>query len=83
MMGFCKANKIQQSMTDAYASWQKAMVETFFNNIKQNYFKGYKFLNKTEFLSWMKNCIWNYSNNRIINKLKITPIEMYKSNLLK
>ncbi|AKU79871.1 hypothetical protein [Spiroplasma turonicum] len=83
MMDFCKANKIQQSMTDGYASWQNAIVETFFNIIKQNYFKGYKFLNKTEFLSWMENCIWNYSNNRIINKLKITPIEMYKSNLLK
>ncbi len=70
-------------MTDGYALWQNAIVETFFNSFKQNYLKGYKFSNKKEFLTWMENCIWNYSNNRIVNKLKIAPIEMYKSNLLK
>lgn len=83
MMNFCKANKIKQSMTDGYALWQNAIVETFFNSFKQNHLKGYKFSNIKEFLTWMENCIWNYSNNRIVNKLKITPIEMYKSNLLK
>ncbi|QBQ07840.1 IS3 family transposase [Spiroplasma gladiatoris] len=83
MKEFCNNYNIIQSMTDGYASWQNSIVETFFKSIKQNHYVGYKFEDNGTFINWMKDYIWNYSNNRIINKLKNTPKEIFESNLLK
>ncbi|WP_338980465.1 hypothetical protein [Spiroplasma endosymbiont of Lasioglossum malachurum] len=51
-------NNIQLSMTDGYASYQNAIVETVFKILKVVYFKRQKFKNINVFLLHMNHGIW-------------------------
>ncbi|WP_342274453.1 IS3 family transposase [Spiroplasma endosymbiont of Phycita roborella] len=75
---YAKKNNIQLSMTDGYASYQNAIVETVFKTLKVVYFKRQKFKNKNTFLLHMNHAIWKYNNTRFHTIIKNTPERVFQ-----
>lgn len=76
---FAEKNKIVLSMTDGYASYQNARVETVFNTLKKTYFKKHKFEDTNSFILHMNHSIWKYNNTRFHTKIKSTPQKAFET----
>ena len=70
-----KENNIQQSMSRKGNCLDNSIMENFFGRLKTEMFYGEKFESVNTFIDKLKEYIYYYNNERIILKLKMSPVK--------
>ena len=75
-----KENNIQQSMSRKGNCLDNSVMENFFGRLKIEMFYGEKFESVNTFIDKLKEYIYYYNNERIILKLKMSPVKYRTQN---
>ncbi len=75
-----KENNIIQSMSRKYNCLDNSVMENFFGRLKTEMFYGEKFESVNTFIDKLKEYIYYYNNERIILKLKMSPVKYRTQN---
>ena len=75
-----KENNIQQSMSRKGNCLDNSIMENFFGRLKTEMFYGEKFESVNTFIDKLKEYIYYYNNERIILKLKMSPVKYRTQN---
>ena len=75
-----RENNIIQSMSRKGNCLDNSVMENFFGRLKTEMFFGEKFESVNTFIDKLKEYIYYYNNERIINKLKMSPIKYRTQN---
>ena len=75
-----KENNIQQSMSRKGNCLDNSIMENFFGRLKTEMFYGEKFESVNSFIDKLKEYIYYYNNERIILKLKMSPVKYRTQN---
>ena len=70
-----KENNIQQSMSRKGNCLDNSIMENFFGRLKTEMFYGEKFESVNTFIDKLREYIYYYNNERIILKLKMSPVK--------
>lgn len=70
-----KENNIQQSMSRKGNCLDNSIMENFFGRLKTEMFYGEKFESVNSFIDKLREYIYYYNNERIILKLKMSPVK--------
>ena len=76
-----KENNIQQSMSRKGNCLDNSIMENFFGRLKTEMFYGEKFESVNTFIDKLKEYIYYYNNERIILKLKMSPVQYRTHNI--
>ncbi len=76
-----KENKITQSMSRKGNCLDNSVMENFFGRLKTEMFFGEKFESVNTFIDKLKEYIYYYNNERIILKLKMSPVKYRTQNI--
>lgn len=68
-------HNIKQSMSRKGNCMDNGAMENFFGRLKVEMFYGEHFETVDEFINYLKEYIYYYNNDRIISKLKMSPVE--------
>ena len=75
-----KDNNITQSMSRKGNCLDNSVMENFFGRLKTEMFFGEKFESVNTFIDKLKEYIYYYNNERIITKLKMSPVKYRTQN---
>ena len=75
-----KENNITQSMSRKGNCLDNSIMENFFGRLKTEMFYGEKFESVNSFIDKLKEYIYYYNNERIILKLKMSPVKYRTQN---
>lgn len=75
-----KENNIQQSMSRKGNCLDNSIMENFFWRLKTEMFYGEKFESVNSSIDKLKEYIYYYNNERIILKLKMSPVKYWTQN---
>ena len=75
-----KENNIIQSMSRKGNCLDNSVMENFFGRLKTEMFYGEKFESVNTFIDKLKEYIYYYNNERIILKLKMSPVKYRTQN---
>ena len=76
-----KENNIIQSMSRKGNCLDNSIMENFFGRLKTEMYYGEKFESVNTFIDKLKEYIYYYNNNRIILKLKMSPVKYRTQNI--
>ena len=76
-----KENNIQQSMSRKGNCLDNSIMENFFGRLKTEMFYGEKFESVNSFIDKLREYIYYYNNERIILKLKMSPVKYWTQNI--
>ena len=76
-----KENNIQQSMSRKGNCLDNSIMENFFGKLKIEMFYGEKFESVNTFIDKLREYIYYYNNERIILKLKMSPVKYRTQNI--
>ena len=76
-----KENNITQSMSRKGNCLDNSVMENFFGRLKIEMFYGEKFESVNTFIDKLKEYIYYYNNERIILKLKMSPVKYRTQNI--
>ena len=76
-----KENNITQSMSRKGNCLDNSIMENFFGRLKTEMFYGEKFESVNSFIDKLKEYIYYYNNERIILKLKMSPVKYRTQNI--
>lgn len=79
-LNYLKNNNVEVSMSDSGSPWQNGHIESFFSRFKAEIGDLDRFEGLGELLEYIYQYVYYYNNERIITRLKMSPIK-YKQSL--